>query len=174
MRDVDNRLDSIDDELNRANRVLDGMSLTGALANKLKPAVRANSTDNRSKTAPVHFDVPVIVEKKLFQNLMTFFVFVDIIKCLLKLPNDSLLPALLRLEEDHFSFVDPANRAKTLQHTGYAHEKWAYRHVSKCVVRARHLHLDVVMKQNGAEGKEIEEVCFHFILFLIIINVLNF
>ena len=73
MRDVDNRLDSIDDELNRANRVLDGMSLTGALANKLKPAVRANSTDNRSKTAPVHFDVPVIVELKKQKNTFSKF-----------------------------------------------------------------------------------------------------
>ena len=104
---------------------------------------------------------------------MIFFIFVVTIKCLLKLPNDSLLPALLRLEEDHFSFVDPANRAKTLQHTGYAHEKWAYRHVNKCVVRARHLHLDVVMKQNGAEGKEIEEVCFNLLFVLIVINGLN-
>jgi hypothetical protein len=55
------------------------------------------------------------------------------------------------------TFIDPDNRTSTLQHTGYAQQSWSYRRVGGVVVRARHLHLDVLMRQDDDANDEKDE-----------------
>jgi hypothetical protein len=55
------------------------------------------------------------------------------------------------------TFIDPDNRTSKLQHTGYAQQSWSYRRVGGVVVRARHLHLDVLMRQDDDANDEKDE-----------------
>eukprot|EP01108_Squamamoeba_japonica_P003243 TRINITY_DN2658_c0_g3_i1.p1 TRINITY_DN2658_c0_g3~~TRINITY_DN2658_c0_g3_i1.p1 ORF type:complete len:494 (-),score=139.58 TRINITY_DN2658_c0_g3_i1:17-1498(-) len=135
LRSADAGLDRIEADLRHGDHILKGMSLGGALRNQFAIAPRA-----AARAAPA---VAGLDSSALNSDLNAFDV-----EVLLKKPDDSLVPAVMRFDENSFSFYSTKNRTERLKGTGYARQEWHYRDVDMCVVRARHLHMDVLLKNN--------------------------
>jgi hypothetical protein len=132
---ADAGLDRIEAELKHGDRIVKGMTISGAIANKLSAAPTAASA-----SAP---------QRKATAGDVAASDALDV-EVLLKRPDDSLVPAILRIFKERFAFFNPDRRAQLLPDTGYEDSEWQLATVSRCVMRARHLHMDVVLK--GGEG----------------------
>lgn len=59
------------------------------------------------------------------------------------------MPAILRFEQERFAFYAPHNRKQLLEQTGYVSKSWRYREVATLAMRARHLHMDIVLHDSA-------------------------
>jgi len=127
---IGQKIDGIENSLDRAHHLLRGVEscryyVFGTQKNKNAPAreqALKNKTASAAPGAPPAIELDILFKKQ----------------------DDSVLPAILLLDEKSFSCIEPRSGKLIDKNT-----QWQYSQIEQLIMRARHEHMDVRFKGTG-------------------------